>query len=83
MKYIIDLDGTLLSGDTANLDAVAFMNHLNATNTDVKGAISVGCSSALIKSGKYTEGDESLVPETLCLDCLMDIINEENSEVIK
>lgn len=34
MKYIIDLDGTLLSGDTANLDSVTFMKHLNATNAD-------------------------------------------------
>ncbi len=34
MKYIIDLEGTLLSGDAANLNSVAFMNHLNATNTD-------------------------------------------------
>ncbi len=34
MKYIIDLDGTLLNGDTANLDSVAFLKHLNATNAD-------------------------------------------------
>jgi ribonucleotide monophosphatase NagD (HAD superfamily) len=41
--------------------------------TDIKGAISIGCSSALIKSGKYADGDELHVPETLCLDRLMDI----------
>jgi ribonucleotide monophosphatase NagD (HAD superfamily) len=42
--------------------------------TDVKGAIAVGCKSALIKSGKYAEGDEANVPEALCLERLMEII---------
>ena len=44
--------------------------------TDIKGAMAVGCKSALLKSGKYIEGDELYVPEAQCLDCLMDILNE-------
>lgn len=34
MKYIIDLDGTLLSGEQANLDSVVFINSLQAENRD-------------------------------------------------
>ncbi len=47
--------------------------------TDIKGAMSVGCKSALLKSGKYAYGDELHVPEARCLDCLMAIFNKENS----
>jgi 4-nitrophenyl phosphatase len=34
MKYIIDLDGTLLNGEKANLDSVEFMKYLNDRNFD-------------------------------------------------
>lgn len=40
--------------------------------TDIKGAMALGCKSALLKSGKYAEGDETNVPEALCLECLME-----------
>ncbi|MDW7663075.1 MAG: HAD hydrolase-like protein [Bacillota bacterium] len=41
--------------------------------TDIKGAMEVGCKPALIKSGKYVEGDECYVPQAMCLESLMDV----------
>lgn len=41
--------------------------------TDIKGALEVGCKPALIKSGKYVEGDELNVPQAICLESFMDV----------
>jgi ribonucleotide monophosphatase NagD (HAD superfamily) len=45
--------------------------------TDIKGALEVGCKPALIKSGKYVEGDELNVPQAICLESFMDVFKEK------
>lgn len=42
--------------------------------TDIKGALNVGCESVLLKSGKYHQGDENNCKGIKCANTLMEVL---------